>query len=107
MVQLDMFNQPLIVARQNRGPADLFPKGFSLPFEIRFPTIDGFMRAARGGSEESRNGFNADTWAIEDRSVKHRIRRKSRAEFGSAIFSDNCHPVVSWCRLIHNEISFE
>ncbi len=41
MIQLDMFNQPLMVARQNRGSADLFPKGFSLPFEIGFHAIGG------------------------------------------------------------------
>ena len=39
MIQLDMFNQPLMVVRQNRGTADLLPKGFSLPFEIGFPAI--------------------------------------------------------------------
>lgn len=104
MVQLDMFNQHLMVARQNRGSADPFPKGF----EIRFPVIggflrellDGFIHAARGGSEESRDDFNVDTRAIEERGTKRRIRSKSRAEFGRAIFSDDCHPVVSWCRLI-------
>jgi hypothetical protein len=30
MIELDMFNQPLMVARQNRGSADVFPKGCSL-----------------------------------------------------------------------------
>src|ERR1700692_4081808 len=43
MIQLDMFNQPLMVARKNRGSADIFPKGCSLPFEIGFPAIGGFV----------------------------------------------------------------
>jgi hypothetical protein len=41
MVELDMFNQPIMVARQNRGSADMFSKGFTLPFEIRFPAFGG------------------------------------------------------------------
>ena len=93
MVKLDIFNQPLIVARQNRGSADMFPKGLSLPFEIRFPAIggfvcelDGFIHAAGCDCEESRDGFNADTGTVQYRSVKRRIGSKSLAEFGGAIF---------------------
>src|SRR6266851_4255692 len=111
MIQMDMFNQPLMVARQNRGSADLFPKGFSLPFEIGFHAIggfvcelDGFIHAAGRGREESRDGCQADTWAAQDRSVKRRMRSKSLAEFGGAMFSDDCNPVVSWCGLSHDEI---
>ena len=96
MVELDIFNQPLVVARKNRGSADMFPKGFSLLFEISFPAIGGFVRelygfihAAGRGSEESRDGFNANTWAVQYRSVKSRMRSKSLAEFGGAIFFDD------------------
>src|SRR5260370_40351360 len=113
MIQLDMFNQPLSVARKNRGPDDMFPKGFSLPFKICFPASGGFVReldglihAAGCGSEESRDGFNANTGAAQDRSVKRRIRCKSLAEFRGAIVSDDCNPVVSWCVLIHDGIPF-
>jgi hypothetical protein len=35
MIKLDMFNQPLIVARKNRGSADIFPKGFFLTIAIQ------------------------------------------------------------------------
>src|SRR6266576_1847606 len=48
MIKLDIFNQPLIVARKNRGSADMFPKGFSLPFEISFHAIGGFVRELYG-----------------------------------------------------------
>ena len=96
MIKLDIFNQPLIGARKNRGPTDIFPKGFSLPFEISFHAIGGFVRelygfihAAGRGSEESRDGFNADTWAVQYRSLKSRIRSKSLAKLGGAIFSDD------------------
>ena len=113
MVALDMFNQPLMVACQNRGSADLFPKGCSLPFEIGFPAsgsfvrkLDGFIHAAGRGREESRDGLDADTWAAQDRSVKRRMRSKSPAEFGGAMFSDECNPVVSWCGLSNDEIPF-
>jgi hypothetical protein len=106
-----MFNQPLLIARKNRGSADLFPKGFSLPFEIRFHATGGFVRerygfihAAGRGSEESCDGVDADTWAVEYRSVKRRMRSKSLAEFRGAICSDECNPVVSWCALIHDGI---
>jgi hypothetical protein len=34
------------------------------------------------------------------------VRGKSLAEFGGAIFSDECNPVVSWCALIHHGITF-
>ncbi len=108
-----MFNQPLMVACQNRGSADLFPKGCSLPFEIGFPAsggfvrkLDGFIHAAGRGREESRDGLDADTWAAQDRSVKRRMRSKSPAEFGGAMFSDECNPVVSWCGLSYDEIPF-
>ena len=108
-----MFDQPLMVACQNRGSADLFPKGCSLPFEIGFPAsggfvrkLDGFIHAAGRGLEESRDGLDADTGAVQDRSVKRRIRSKSPAEFGGAMFSDECNPVVSWCGLSYDEIPF-
>src|SRR2546428_14145164 len=101
MVELDMFNQPLSVARKNRGSADMFPKGLSSPFEIRFPAsggfvreLDGFIHAAGRGSEESRDGFNAHTGAVEHRSVKSRMRRKSLAEFGGGLFFSDSNPAV-------------
>jgi hypothetical protein len=66
-----MVNQPHMVACQNRGSADLFPKGCSLPFEIGFPAsgdfvrkLDGFIHAAGRGREESRDGLDADTGAV-------------------------------------------
>ena len=68
--------------------------------------FEGFIHAARRGREESRDGFNADTWAAQDRSVKRRMRSKSLAEFGGAMFSDDCNPVVSWCGLIHDGVPF-
>jgi hypothetical protein len=93
MIKLDIFNQPLIVTRKNRSSSDMFPKGFSLPFEVSFHAIGGFVRklygfihAAGRGSEESRDGLNADTGAVEYRGVKGRIRSKSLAEIGGAIF---------------------
>ena len=83
MIQLDLFNQHLIVACKNRGSADILPKGFSLPFEKGFPAIggfvcelDGFIHAAGRGCEESRDGLDADTGAAQDRSVKRRMRSK-------------------------------
>jgi len=89
-----MFNQPLMVACQNRGSADLFPKSYSLPFEIGFPAgggfvrkLDGFIHAAGRGREESRDGLDADTGAAQDRSVKRRMRSKSLAKFRGAILS--------------------
>ena len=68
--------------------------------------LDGFIHAAGRGREESRDGLDADTWAAQDRSVKRRMRSKSLAKFRGAILSDDCHPVVSWCALIHDGIPF-
>ena len=112
MVKLDIFNQPLMGARKNRGTADTFPKGFALPLEISFQAVGGFVRELKGfihasgrGREESRDGFNTDKSAVQDRSVESRIRSKSLAEFGGAAFPDDGNPVLSWYVGIHDDFN--
>jgi hypothetical protein len=104
MIQLNAFNQPLVVACQNRGTANLFPNGCSLPFEIGLPATGGARACTlwfhtyrqRAVACESRDGSHPDIGATQDQSVKCRMWSKGIAECGDAIFADNCHQVVSW-----------